>query len=121
MDQVLNMEIVEELISLSDDGNPELLLELIDIFLSDTPTKLESIVQGAEAADFHAMERAAHSLKGSSGNLGAQRLQESCEQMQYASRAQQLEISRSLAERIVQDFEVAKAALIALRDQLPPA
>ncbi|MEY3161949.1 MAG: hypothetical protein RIT25_1940 [Planctomycetota bacterium] len=121
MDQVLNMEIVEELISLSDEGNPELLLELIDIFLSDTPTKLQSIVQGAEAADFHAMERAAHSLKGSSGNLGAQRLQESCERMQYASRAQQLEISRSLAARIVREFEVAKAALIELRDQLRPA
>ena len=55
MNQVLNMEVVEELISLSDDGNPELLLELIEIFLSDTPTKVEAIVQGAEAADFHAM------------------------------------------------------------------
>lgn len=121
MNQVLNMEIVDELISLSDDGNPELLLELIDIFLSDTPTKIEAIRQGAVAADFHAMERAAHSLKGSSGNLGAYRLQESCEQMQYASRAEQLEISRSLAARILRDFEEAKAALAALRDQLRPA
>jgi HPt (histidine-containing phosphotransfer) domain-containing protein len=64
------------------------------------------------------MERAAHSLKGSSGNLGAQCLQESCERMQYASRAEQLEISRSLAERIVRDFEAAKVALVELRDRL---
>ena len=38
--------------------------------------------------------------------------------MQYASRAEQLEISRSLAERIVRDFEAAKVALVELRDRL---
>jgi HPt (histidine-containing phosphotransfer) domain-containing protein len=111
MDPVLDMSVVEELLSFSDDGDPELLLDLILMFLDDGPAKLQAITEGLAVGDFGKMERAAHSLKGSSGNLGAKQLQDSCEKMQAATRAHRLEESRKLAVEITQRFAHAETAL----------
>ena len=44
MSEVINMEVVDELLSLSEDGDPELLVDLIQMYLEDGPRKLEEIV-----------------------------------------------------------------------------
>jgi HPt (histidine-containing phosphotransfer) domain-containing protein len=111
MQQVLDMSVVEELLSISDDGDPELLLDLIQMFLDDGPAKLAAVDEGLAAGDFEKAERAAHSLKGSSGNLGAKLLQNACEQMQIATRFHRLEESRRLAPVMQQSFREAEAAL----------
>ncbi|MBL9080080.1 MAG: Hpt domain-containing protein [Planctomycetes bacterium] len=111
MDPVLDMSVVEELLSFSDDGDPELLLDLIQMFLEDGPEKVRSVHEGLQAGDFEKMERAAHSLKGSSGNLGARLLQDTCEQIQIATRHRQLEESRQLVTDLDAKFAEAEAAL----------
>jgi HPt (histidine-containing phosphotransfer) domain-containing protein len=111
MEQVLDMSVVEELLALSDDGDPELLLDLIQMFLGDGPEKVRAITEGLQAGDFEKMERAAHSLKGSSGNLGARRLQDACERMQSATRLHRLDESRTLASRIGALFAEAETEL----------
>ncbi|HEX5050865.1 MAG TPA: Hpt domain-containing protein [Planctomycetota bacterium] len=116
MDQILDMSVVEELLSFSDDGDPELLLDLIQMFLDDGPCKVQAVSEGLAAGDFDKMERAAHSLKGSSGNLGARLLQETCEQMQIATRNKKLEDSRRLATELVANFNQAEIALRKLLD-----
>lgn len=113
--EVIDQEVVEELLSLCEDGDPELLLDLIGMFLEDGPAKVEAVVQGLENQDFDKMERAAHSLKGSSGNLGARHLQEICDELQGASRSHDLETSRSLAERLRKCYSEAHDALVDLR------
>ena len=52
-------------------GDQALMLELIGIFLEEVPGHLEKMRAAVNAADGAALERAAHSLKGSAGNLGA--------------------------------------------------
>src|SRR5436190_16738424 len=104
MEQVLDMQVVEELLSLSDDGDPELLLDLIRLFLDDGPAKVGAVTQGLAAKDFDMMERAAHSLKGSAGNLGARVLQQTCEKLMLATRHHQIEESRKLAGQIASEF-----------------
>ena len=86
MDPVLDMSVIEELLSFSDDGDPELLLDLIQMFLDDGPVKVAAVTEGVASGDMDKAERAAHSLKGSSGNLGARLLQYACEAMQIATR-----------------------------------
>ena len=54
---------------------------------------------------------AAHSLKGSSGNLGAKIVQEICEQLQISTRAHELETSRKLAPMLKENYAVAEDAL----------
>jgi HPt (histidine-containing phosphotransfer) domain-containing protein len=115
MKQVLDMSVVDELLSLTDDGDPELLLDLIGMFLDDGPHKVQAVESGLADRDFEKMERAAHSLKGSSGNLGARFVQETCEQLQLATRRQDLERSRLLAPQLQQHFAEARLALENLR------
>lgn len=117
MNDVLDMAVVDELLSLSDDGDPELLLDLIRLFLDDGPTKVAAVTAGLAARDFEQMERAAHSLKGSSGNLGARHLQEACEQMQMATRRRDFEASQQLAPRIATEYAEVERALLALRQR----
>lgn len=111
MDPVLDMSVVEELLSFSDDGDPELVVDLIQMFLEDGPSKVAAVTEGLAAGDFDKAERAAHSLKGSSGNLGARLLQNACEEMQLATRYHKLEESRRLSPMLSQRFVEAEAAL----------
>jgi len=115
MSDVLDMAVVEELLSLSDDGDPELLLDLIKLFLDDGPHKVRTIRDGLAARDFDTMERAAHSLKGSSGNLGARLLQDTCEQMQLATRRHDFDTTTRLVPQLVHQYDAVQRALLALR------
>ena len=111
MEPVLDMSVVEELLSFSDDGDPELLVDLIQMFLDDGPAKVDAVTAGLAVGDFDKAERAAHSLKGSSGNLGARLLQHACEEMQLATRYHRLDESRRLAPVLSQRFAEAETAL----------
>ena len=98
MHQVLDMAVIEELLSLCDDGDPELLLDLIQLYLDDSPAKIQGLQTGVASGDMEIVERAAHALKGSSGNLGARLLQETCEQLQLTARQpNQAEIQQLVA------------------------
>ncbi len=117
MNDVLDMAVVDELLSLSDDGDPELLLDLIRLFLADGPTKVAAVSEGLAQRDFDRMERAAHSLKGSSGNLGARRLQNTCEKMQIATRNHDLPTSAHLTPQLAADYAEVERALLELRQR----
>ena len=51
-------------------GDMEFLKELIEIFKTDCPEKLAGISRAIKEKNFKALDKTAHSLKGSSGNLG---------------------------------------------------
>lgn len=52
-------------------GEPAFLGELIDIYLLDTPLRLAEVEAALARSDGPLLIRAAHSIKGSSGNFGA--------------------------------------------------
>ncbi len=56
--------------------------EVIELFLGDAVTRLAQIRQTIEQDDPSGLARAAHGLKGSCRNLGAQRMAECCEQLE---------------------------------------
>ena len=53
------------------EGDRELLVELIDLFLSELPHALSELQRGAAQRDAKAIERAAHTLRGSVANFSA--------------------------------------------------
>jgi len=73
----LDKDRVRELQELAGD-DAALLEELIQLFLTSAPAQLAKMRQTAEDEDVPALRRAAHGLKGSSGQIGALRLQEIC-------------------------------------------
>jgi HPt (histidine-containing phosphotransfer) domain-containing protein len=57
-------------------GGDELVVRMIDLFLQNAPSRLAAAHQGQRDGNLTAIEHAAHSLRSSSGNLGAHRVQE---------------------------------------------
>lgn len=111
------MDVVQELLDLCDDGDTSLVQELIGIFLDDSPTKVHAIQRGLQDGDLGAVERAAHSLKGSSGNLGAIALMNTAEALQSASRNGDLDRCRELGGELTTRFDEAAAELRRILDR----
>lgn len=65
---------IDALNAVSPDDGGAFLKELIDIYLADVPVRVQEIEQNLQAGNFPALTRAAHSIKGASGNFGARRL-----------------------------------------------
>lgn len=76
-----------------------LVVELIDLYQKEAARILETMRQGIEAKDWSAVNRAAHSLRGSSGNLGVLRMAGVCDRMEHS------ELSHTLAIQLLQDLE----------------
>jgi HPt (histidine-containing phosphotransfer) domain-containing protein len=63
-------------------GEPDVVTELIEMFLEDTMPLLKNIREALEQNNPEALKEAAHTLKGSSGNLGAVALSGMCKTIQ---------------------------------------
>lgn len=79
------------------DDDVELLDELIEIFLEDTPALVEELRQAIVQGDALVSERLAHSLKGAALNLSCMRMQQIAREMEAAARAHTMD---AVAERM---------------------
>jgi HPt (histidine-containing phosphotransfer) domain-containing protein len=70
---VFDPEAIQTLREISPD-DPAFLQEIIGLFLEDTPKRLDELDSSLALRDAATLTRAAHSIKGSSGNFGAQKL-----------------------------------------------
>lgn len=61
-----------------DDDELSMTQEVIALFTSESPLRINDIRQALSACDSAALSRAAHALKGAASNVGAQALSESC-------------------------------------------
>jgi HPt (histidine-containing phosphotransfer) domain-containing protein len=98
-----------------DEYGADFLVELIDVYLADTPNRVALLRQAIEGGDAETCVREAHTLKSSSANLGALELSASAKEMEAAGRAGR---TASLADeigRFESQFAAVKAALEALR------
>ena len=68
---VIDLQAIENLRALNPGDNDEFLREIVGIFLEDTPQRIAELEQSLAAGDVPKFTRAAHSIKGSSSNLGA--------------------------------------------------
>lgn len=64
------------------DEESDLVVELIDLYLTDSSRRLADMRQGLATSDKSSLARAAHALRGSSGTLGAWQVAESCEELE---------------------------------------
>jgi signal transduction histidine kinase/CheY-like chemotaxis protein/HPt (histidine-containing phosphotransfer) domain-containing protein len=83
----LNYETLESLRSIVIEGQPSLLQKVIRIYLGSSPKLMETIRHSITLGDAAAMQGAAHSLKSTSGNLGAVMLAELCKELEAIGRA----------------------------------
>jgi HPt (histidine-containing phosphotransfer) domain-containing protein len=80
--QVLDPNALDALRGLPSEGDGDLLIELIDLFLADAPQRLALIREAIAHADWAALNARAHSLKGSCGSLGAVPMADLCDRLE---------------------------------------
>jgi histidine phosphotransfer protein HptB len=87
---VIDPQAIENLRALNPGDNDEFLREIAGIFLEDTPQRIAELEQSLAAGDTPKFTRAAHSIKGSSANLGAMALRAVAEALEHQSRVEGL-------------------------------
>jgi HPt (histidine-containing phosphotransfer) domain-containing protein len=108
----VDMAVLGAFEELQEDGEPDLIVELIDLYLLEAPQRIEVIQCAVANADGLSLKRAAHSLKGSSGTLGVRSLAAICEELErLTDEAFSLEAS-VLVSRLADEFVRAQKALV---------
>ena len=104
-----------ELLALMD-GDRELLLELIDVFLEDAPQRIQAARSALADRNADAVYRAAHALKGSAGNFGAPEVVGRANRLEALARENDLDAAAIEFEFLETDMNQLVAELGAARN-----
>jgi HPt (histidine-containing phosphotransfer) domain-containing protein len=96
-------------------GDEELLREITAIFLDDYPNLIAEIREAIEKQDHKRLEVAAHTLKGSVANFGAQDAMQAAYRLELLGRSRQLLEAPDALRVLEAQFSVLQPALEKLR------
>jgi PAS domain S-box-containing protein len=97
------------------DSDPQLLGDLVDLFLEECPRLVGEIRGALERKDAKAVQRGAHSLKGSTSNLAAQMASEAALKLERLAQAGDLGHAESVLQELERELVRLKPALLAAR------
>jgi CheY-like chemotaxis protein/HPt (histidine-containing phosphotransfer) domain-containing protein len=100
--------------SLRELGGDEFLAEVIDAFLDDAPTLLETL-RFHEGRDLEEVRRAAHTLKSNGATLGAEEFSNLCRELEQRAKTGRLDGASELVARIEREYKPLQERLTALR------
>ena len=106
---IIDQQSIENLRALNPGDNDEFLREIIVIYLEDTPLRLAELDQSLAVGDGPKFTRAAHSIKGSSANLGAMTVRTVAERLEHQSAKQGLGDVAGLIAEVKAEFSRAHA------------
>jgi len=109
----LDAETIASIRALGGAEGDDFLREIVGIFLEDTPLRFNELDQALREADATKFARAAHSIKGSSSNVGAVRLRAEAETTEKQAHVG-LEGAAEAVVRLREEFERTKEALTEL-------
>jgi HPt (histidine-containing phosphotransfer) domain-containing protein len=108
-------KIVEKAKSWIDEYGEEFFVELVDLYLHDTPKRLIELRRALDAGDTPTLTREAHTLKSSSANVGAMKMSEIARELEIAGRTGEMGRMAEQVTRTEKEFELVRSALKALR------
>ena len=100
------------------EGDHELLREIVGLFLDEAPELLRAIRAAVEKRDAVALERAAHTLKGSIGNFGDESAFRFALRLETLGRSGDLAAAPESLAKLEEEVSRLAIALAALRDGL---
>jgi two-component system sensor histidine kinase/response regulator len=97
-----------------DDGDGAVFGEIIDQYLTQTTAGRLELARVVGAGDAHGLQRAAHTLKGASANVGATALVAVCDELEMQGRGARIDGAAGLVERFDTEFTRVRQALTQL-------
>jgi CheY-like chemotaxis protein len=95
-------------------GDETLLREIVGLFLDDYPKLLADVEAAVAAGDAARLRRAAHTLKGSVGNFGAQQAHDAARELELMGKSGDLSAAGPALDKLKQVMDQVRPALLAL-------
>ena len=93
------------------EGDEELLLEMIELFLEDCPNQEASIQEALTSQDVDRLTIAAHTFKGSVGNFGAKRVYDAAHELENLAKEADFDTSQTVWSELQREIDVLKGEL----------
>jgi signal transduction histidine kinase/CheY-like chemotaxis protein len=113
----INRQALNNIRALSASNGDALLERVLQAFLEDTPTHLHTIGQAIANGNTSQMRKAAHSLKSSSANVGADALAQRCKELEQLGRHDTTAGAAALLAEMERSFQAARQALGAILEK----
>jgi len=114
-DEVLDPAVVAELrLAQEAYGNPEFIAQLVTLFRTHAPAKIDRLREAAAAGNFPVIEHLAHTLKTNCAMLGATRMADACGRTEMAAARADLPAAAAAmqeAERLLPEVLAALSEL----------
>ena len=110
--QSVDLAILASFDEAQEEGEPDFVVELIDLYLGEAPRFFSSIREGLANHDWLSAKRAAHTLRGSSSNLGILQmtlLAGALEQLTATQDASAAELLQGLEDEFTRVVEILRA------------
>jgi len=108
---VLDPAVLNTLRQLSSPGEPDVLAEVLKLFLAEVPPRIVRLRIAYAAQNIEEVHRSAHSLKGSAGNVGAQRMFDICKRLDEIGKSGDLRGAGSLVDALGAEFGKVEAEI----------
>lgn len=120
-DAVIDREALDRIRALQPEGEPDLLIRVIDLFLGDMPPMLAQIRSSLERRDLQPVREAAHRINSSATNLGARKLAALSAELEGLAAQGHVAESDDWLRRLEAEYQRVTEALRQERADSPPA
>jgi signal transduction histidine kinase/DNA-binding response OmpR family regulator len=114
---LIDHERLNEIARLGSENDPDLVAQLIDMYLMEYVTLLTVLRQAIASSDVRALLKAAHKLKGSSLNLGVRGIADICRQIENLGTTADVNTMKAFVQRIEDNSDFIRATLLQFRDE----
>jgi HPt (histidine-containing phosphotransfer) domain-containing protein len=115
--EVIDETVLTALAEAQDEREPDLIVELIDLYLEDAPQWIAAIHSQIAQADLISLKHAAHTLKGSSGSVGVRQVAKICKLIEQMDDNALTANGKMMLQLLDREFARARAALLTERDR----
>jgi len=116
-ESLINRHALENIRALSASNGDALLERVLQAYLEDTPTHLRTIKSAIDSGSTVQIRKAAHSLKSSSANVGADALAQRCREMEQLGRNDTTAGAAALLDDMERSFQAVRQALGAILEK----
>jgi CheY-like chemotaxis protein len=113
--RAVDVTVLEEIQASLGDGSPEIVVEIIDLFLDDLPIQIETLRQSIAQGDAPVIQRVAHTIKASAATIGALALATQCAEIESLTHMGDLHEASTRIQQVERAYAEVTADLAIIR------
>jgi len=113
----VNLHALNNIRALSQDRGDALVRKVLNAYVDDTPHHLQALRSAITGRDPQVLRKAAHSLKSSSANIGAETLAQMCREMEALGRAEDTDSAAVILTDMELEYQAVRHTLAAILEK----